>query len=60
MLGGILTKTIKNIIRFSLECVFDFRRKYVFDHTAFAQVVREEEKKQTVGSDSIRCQEDCK
>ena len=45
MLGGILTKTIKNIIRFYLECLFDFRRKYVFAHTVFAQVVHEEEKK---------------
>ena len=57
MLGGILTKTIENIIRFSSQCVFDFRRKCVFAHTVFAQVVRKEEKKQTIGSDLIRCQD---
>ena len=34
-----------NIIRFSLKCVFDFPKKYVFAHTVFAQVVHEEEKK---------------
>ena len=60
MLGGILTKTMTNIIRFSLKCVYDFSRNYVFAHSVFDQGVREEEKKQTVGSDLIRCQEDCK
>ena len=49
MLGGILTKTIENIIRFSSQCVFDLLK-----------LSAEKRKKQAVGSDLIRCQEDCK